>query len=250
MKLTAIIIAKNAESSIADAITSIELADEIIVVDNGSTDRTADIAKYLKAKIINAQDKDFSKLRNLGLRQAKGEWVFYIDTDEKVTEELAENIKYQIANIKYQDFVAFKVKRKNFYLGDNAWPAIEHMERLFRKETIVGWKGKVHESPIVDGRVGELDGFLLHHTHRDLASMLEKTIEWSKIEAEERFKAGHPKMNAFRFFRVMINAFFDSYIIQGGYKIGIAGLVESIYQSFSMFITYARLWEMQQEKHR
>jgi hypothetical protein len=99
----------------------------------------------------------------------------------------------------------------------------------------------------VKGKVGVLEGYLFHYTHQDLTSMVEKTIAWSEIEAELRYNANHPKMSWWRFFRVMLTAFFDSYVRQKGYKAGTAGLVESIYQSYSMFITYARLWEMQQE---
>lgn len=245
MKLSVIIIAKDAEEQIADAIESVrELADEVIVVDNGSTDRTREIAQYLKAKIIKHETRNFSELRNAGLKNATGDWIFYIDTDERITELLRENIKSGIRN-QESEIAAYKIKRKNFYLGNHEWPYIERMERLFKRSKLKGWKGKLHESPIIEGQVRELEGFLLHYTHRDLSSMIQKTIEWSQIEAELRFKAGHPKMTWWRFIRVMLTAFFDSYIRQGGWKIGTVGLIESIYQAFSIFITYARLWEIQ-----
>ena len=248
MKLSVIIIAKNAEDDIADAIESVKgLADEIVVVDNGSIDRTVEVARYSKAEVVVAREKDFSQLRNLGLKAAKGEWVFYIDTDERVTEELGESIESAMGST---EIVVFKVQRKNFYLGNHEWPTIEKMERLFRKSALKGWHGELHESPTIDGPVGELDGFLLHYTHKNLTLMLAKTIEWSKTEAELRFKSGHPKMTWWRFFRVMLTGFYDSYIKQGGWKVGVAGLIESIYQAFSMFVTYARLWEMQKGKKK
>jgi len=143
------------------------------------------------------------------------------------------------------------LKRKNFYLGSSAkneWPYIEKTERLFKRSSLKGWKGKLHESPIVIGEIGEIgEGFLLHYTHRDLASMLAKTIEWSKIEAELRFTANHPKVTWWRLFRVMLTAFLDYYLKQRGWKVGTVGVIESVYQVFSVFITYARLWEMQRE---
>ena len=80
--------------------------------------------------------------------------------------------------------------------------------------------------------------------------MVNKTIEWSKTEAQLRLSINHPKMTWWRFPRVMITAFLNSYIRQGGYKVGMVGLIESVYQSFSMFITYARLWELQNEKNQ
>ena len=255
MKLSVIIIAKNAEDHIVDAIESVkEVADEVIVVDNDSTDRTREIAEYLKAKVYTLEGLNFAKLRNLGLEKARGDWVIYIDTDERVTSELISNIKYfgrlsagQISNIN-NEIAAFKVKRKNFYFGNHEWPYIEKLERLFKRSVLNGWRGELHESPEFTGRVAQIEGFLLHYTHRNLSSMLQKTIEWSKIEAELRLKSGHSKMTWWRFFRVMLTAFFDSYVRQEGWRAGTIGIMESMYQAFSMFITYARLWEMQNVK--
>lgn len=247
MTLSVIIIAKDEEEMIADAITSVDFADEVIVVDNGSSDRTREIAKYCKAKVFTHTATHFAELRNVGFKKASGMWILYIDADERVTDPLRESInsavKYYASRVS-----AFKIKRKNFYFGNHEWPYVEKMERLFKRENLRGWKGELHETPIVQGETGELDGMLLHYTHKDLSSMLQKTIEWSKIEAELRLQAGHPKMTLWRFPRVMLTAFFDSYIRQGGWKVGTVGLVESIYQAFSIFITYARLWELQQEK--
>lgn len=251
MKLSVVILAKNAETVIADAIASVDFADEVIVVDNNSTDRTVELAKYLQAKVFSVDTNDFSELRNRGLQEAKGEWVLYVDTDERVSKKLKEEITRIISSqiSPKQNLCGFYVKRKNFYLGNNEWPYIEKIERLFKKDALKEWRGQLHESPIINGEVGELDSFLLHYTHRDLTSSLAKTIEWSKIEAELRFKAGHPKVTWWRLPRVMITSFFVSYIRQGGWKMGTVGLIESIYQAFSMFITYARLWEIQKNNH-
>ena len=244
-KISAIVIAKNEEDRIADCLDSVSFCDDIIVVDGGSEDRTSDIAKRMGAKVFQLKTSDFSKLRDFGLEKATNEWILYIDADERVTTSLRDNIKYQISNIKYHNVAAYRVKRKNFYLGDHEWPYVEKLERLFRKDKLKGWKGQLHESPNIDGKVGVLDGFLLHYTHRNLTAMLDKTIEWSKIEAELRLKADHPKITWWRFPRVVATAFFDSYVRQRGWKAGTVGVIESIYQAFSIFITYARLWEMQ-----
>lgn len=246
-KISAVVIAKNAQELIEECLESLKFCDEIIVVDAGSKDKTLEIAAKFGAKIIRSEPDDYAHSRNLGLRSASYEWILYVDTDERVSPQLKSNIKNQVAKVS-NEYSAFKIKRKNFYFGKHEWPYIEKLERLFKKDSLKGWYGKIHESPIVDGKIGVLDGFLLHYTHRDLSSMVNKTIEWSRIEAELRFKANHPKMNWWRLIRVMITAFFDSYIKQGGYKIGVPGLVESLYQSFSIFVTYARLWELQRSK--
>jgi glycosyltransferase involved in cell wall biosynthesis len=243
-KITAVIIARNEEEMIGDALESVSFCDEIIVVDNGSTDKTKEIAEKHAAKVYEIKSNDFSELRNFGLSKTTSEWILYLDADERIEEELRDSIKKTIEdNSRYS---AFLLKRKNFYFGNHEWPKIEKMERLFKKAQLKEWKGKLHESPVVDGEIGEIDkGFILHFTHRDLESMLDKTIEWSTQEAMLRYNSGHPQMTWWRFPRVIMTAFLGSYVKQRGYKAGVAGLVESVYQSFSMFVTYAKLWELQ-----
>jgi len=269
MRLSVVILTKNEEAIIGGCLKSVrQLADEILVVDSRSTDKTLEIAKNFRAKIYSEDFKDFSERRNLGLKKSLGDWILYVDADERVTDSLRENIRYQIslrpeltprvhseelrarANIKYEDIAAYKIRRKNFYLGNHEWPYIEKLERLFRKDRLKGWRGELHENPIIEGQVGELDGFLLHYAHRDLTSMLEKTIEWSKIEANLRFKAEHPPVTRLRLAKIMLVTFWRYFFNQKGWKAGTVGLIESIYQSFSMFITYARLWEKQGQEEQ
>ncbi len=248
MKISAVVIAKNAEDVIRECFSSLKFCDEIIVVDNGSSDKTSDIAREFGAKVISEKSADFSKLRNAGLKETSFDWILYIDSDERVPKELSEEILLKIKNP--EELVAFRIKRKNYYLGSlklNEWPFKEKLERLFKKQYLKGWQGKIHESPIVEGEIGDLENCLLHFTHRDLSQMLTKTIEWSEIEADLRFKSDHPVMSWWRFPKVIFSAFFESYFKQGGYKAGTVGIIESIYQAFSAFITYAKLWEKQQE---
>lgn len=248
MKLSVIIIAKNAQNVIKEAILSANFADEIIVVNNNSTDETEKLAKALGARVLTSKTDSFAQLRNFGLEKANGEWVLYIDSDERIDGQLKKNIISLISDSNTGKADYFRVKRKNYYLGNHEWPYIEKLERFFKKTSLKGWHGKLHESPIVQGKAGEMEGFLLHYTHTDLTSMLKKTIEWSDVEAELRLKTDHPKMTWWRFPRVMISAFFVSYVKQEGWKVGTVGLIESIYQGFSAFITYAKLWELQNEK--
>ena len=246
-KISGIVITKNAEEVIADCLDSLSFCEEVIVVDNRSEDRTKEIAEKMGAKVIEYSSDDFSDMRNMGMKKAIGEWLLYVDADERVTPLLSDEIVKSINNSANKN-AGFFILRKNFYFGNHEWPYIEHLERVFKKDKLEEWQGRLHESPKVKGSMGMLEGYLFHYTHRNLTSMVNKTIEWSKIEAELRFKSGHPKMTWWRFPRVMLIAFFDSYIRQGGWKVGTVGLIESMYQSFSIFVTYARLWEMQQRK--
>lgn len=251
-KISAVVIARNSEDLIMPCLDSLSFCDEIIVVDAGSKDKTIELAEKKGAKVLHFEPNDYAGSRNLGLKSASYDWILYVDTDERVSDELKSNIIHSINSGQISktdnEYGVFKLKRKNFYFGNHEWPYIEKLERLFKKDSLKGWYGKIHESPSFEGKVGMLDGYLLHYTHRDLSSMVDKTIEWSKIEAELRFKSNHPKMTLWRFPRVMITAFLDSYVRQKGFKAGAVGLLESMYQSFSIFVTYARLWELQNRK--
>lgn len=241
-KISAVIIAKNEEKMISECLESLSFCDEIIVIDNNSTDKTIEIAEKFKAKIYKESSSDFSVLRNFGLKNAQNGWVLYIDADERVDQSLKEAIKKAVET---NEFGSYRLQRKNFYLGINEWPHIEKIIRLFNKENLSEWFGQIHESPKVSGEIGLLDGFLLHFTHRDLESMVIKTIGWSQTEAILRFNANHPRITWWRIPRVMFTAFISSYIFQKGYNAKTAGLIESIFQAFSIFITYAKLWEIQ-----
>ncbi len=247
-KISAIILTKNAEAVIADCIDSVSFCDEVMVIDDNSLDRTVAIAKMLKATVYSYVNESFAKKRNLGFKKAKGKWMLYIDADERLSTDLIAAIQ-KIIDSRRNEYVAYRLQRKNFYLGNHEWPQIEKLERLFKKSAFVEWYGNLHESPRVEGEIGDITtGYIKHYTHQDVGTMLDKTIQWSKIEAQLRFDAHHPPMTWWRFPRVMATAFYDSYVKQQGYKAGTAGLIESMYQAFSMFVTYARLWELQQKK--
>lgn len=254
MSLSVIIIAKNEEKMIADAIKSASYANEIIVLDTGSTDKTKPVAESLKAKVFNIKTKniEFAKWRTEGIKKAKHDWIFYLDADERISPKLKDEMIIITAK-KPTKYSAYAVSRRNFYLGKEmkyggAWP--DYVIRLFYKPNIKGWKEKLHEQPVFSGKLGYLENPLIHLTHRDLTSMLNKTIKWSKLEAEELYKANHPPMAWWRFLRVMVSEFYNRGIKLQGLRDGTQGLIEVIFQAFSRFITYARLWEMQWEAQK
>lgn len=242
MSISAIIITRNEEQNLGECIKTLDFTDEIVVVDNDSTDNTVSLAKVFGAKIFQISGLDFSYLRNIGKEKATSNWLFYIDADERVSPNLAKEIKNAVNTDTKNG--AFSILRKNFFLGCPS-PKLERMNRLIRKESLIGWQGSLHETPIIAGNIGNLSSYLLHYTHRDLTSMVNKTNEWSDVEAQLLYKSNHPQMSWWRFFRIMITAFIKSYFKDKGYRMGTVGVVESIYQTFSNFITYAKLWEKQ-----
>ncbi|RJR29514.1 glycosyltransferase family 2 protein [Candidatus Microgenomates bacterium] len=246
MKLSVVILAKNEAEVIAKAIQSAKLLvpHEIIVIDDASYDGTVSIAKKNGAKVISHQKKDFSEARNFANFKALGDWILYLDADERISEELALEIKDIAA--KSSEHGVYSIPRVNFYLGKK-WPKVEQHVRLFKKSSLKGWQGNVHETAVIDGEIGFLKGNMLHYTHRNISEMVDNTNVWSELEAKLRFDAHHPPVVWWRFFRVMLTTFWDYYVAQGGWRVGSVGLIESLYQTFSIFITYAKLWEMQKK---
>lgn len=242
-QLSVIIITRNEENHIAACVKhAAEFAHEVIVIDNGSTDTTAKVAEAAGAAVTSVPGLDFSYMRNVGKEQAHGPWLLYLDTDERLSDQLIKEVRAVISAERSE--AAYTCYRHNYFFGKR-WPKSDTMIRLIRKDALLGWQGVVHETAQVTGEVGALSAPLLHHTHNTITDMVAKTNEWSEIESQLRYKSNHPKMTWWRFFRVMLTAFWSSYIRDGGWKAGTVGLVESLYQAFSMFITYAKLWEKQ-----
>lgn len=246
--LSAIVITKNEEDRIRVCLESVKWADEIIVVDNGSSDNTLEIARKYTDKILIFKDQDFATIRNKGLEKVSGEWALYVDSDERVLEPLKNEIEMLITK---DDKSAYALSRRNIIFGQEVsfgpykkdW-----MIRLFKKADFGKWIGKVHEYPKFNGRLGYTKNSLLHLTHRDVDQIVQKSLEWSKIDAKLRLDANHPKMSGWRFLRILITELFNQGVKRGGFFNGTVGVMDSILQTFSMFMTYVRLWQMQQAK--
>lgn len=244
--LSAVVIAKNEGTRISKCLAALSFADEIIVIDNSSTDDTASLARKAGARVKLLKAEGFAKLRNSAAKEIASDWVLYVDADEVVSPQLASAITRVISG-GASGQSGFEIYRKNYYLGE-LWPTGEWMLRLFRKEALVGWQGELHETAVIKGSAGRIKGDLLHDTHRTLSEMVEKTNEWSKTEAELRLAAHHPPITWWRMVRVILTGFWQSFIGQRGFRAGTVGWIESMYQGFSLFITYAKLWELQQKR--
>lgn len=244
-KISTIILARNYEDLIKDCFDSVSWADEIVLLDTGSTDKTPKIAKSFGVKVIKAPPGDFSHWRNFVTEKAAGDWLLYVDADERVTPDLKKEI---LVAVKDPGFEAYAIPRRNILLGRKMnyggwWP--DYVLRLIKKEALVAWEGELHEQPRIRGAVGKLKNPLVHITHRSLEEMVDKTNRWSEIEAELLFKSGHPKMTWWRFLSVMAREFWYRGIKKAGFLDGTVGWIEIIYQMYSRFITYGKLWEMQ-----
>lgn len=246
--LSVIVIAKNEQKMIKPCLESVKWADEILLIDNGSTDETKKIAREYTDKIFEFEDLGFDSLRNKAFEKALGDWVLYIDADERLLRPLRNEIESLIT---FAEYSAFAISRRNIIFGKEVrygpfWP--DFVIRLLRKSDFLEWVGKVHEYPKFKGKLGYTKNSLLHLTHRDIDQIVLKSLEWSKIDAKLRLESGHPKMTGWRFFRIFITEIFNQGIRRGGFFNGTVGIVDSLLQTFSMFITYVRLWQMQQDQ--
>jgi len=249
--ISAIVIAKNEEEKISECLGSLSWANEVLVVDTGSKDKTVEIAKKEKAKVVSFTKGGFSDWRNKGAKEAKGDWLLYVDADERVTPLLRKEILEIIKSP--ADTALYAIPRRNIILGKEMkhggwWP--DYVKRLMKKSAFVKWEGDLHENPIVKGELGHLKNSLVHLKHAKLSEMVEKTNKWSEIEAKLLFKSGHPKMAWWRFFRIMATEMWHRLIRLRGFLDGTEGVVYVIYQMWSKFVTYGKLWEMQLEKKK
>src|SRR3990167_9130189 len=167
--ISAVILTKNEENNIVDCIESLTWVDEIIVIDDNSDDRTAALAKTKGATVYtHSLNNDFSKQRNFGLEKAKGNWILFIDADERVSEDLKKEIKHIVrSSLVYEGYF---IKRKDILWGNE----IKHGEnahipilRLAKKESGT-WVGKVHETWEVHGKISVLQNELHHYTHQSM----------------------------------------------------------------------------------
>lgn len=246
--VSVIIIARNEEEMIENCLLSVKWADEVIVLDNGSSDKTKEIAKKYTSLVFESSSDDFSALRNLAMKQAKGEWVLFVDCDERVLEPLQKEIKNLI---KSGEFAAFAISRQNIIFGESKrypafWP--DWVIRLIKKDSCQGFTGEVHEQPVIDGKLGYTKNSLLHLTHRNVDQVVLKSLDWSKIDARLRLKTNHPKMTSWRFLRILFSELFNQGFKRGGFFAGTVGTIDALLQVFSLVLTYIRLWEMQQDQ--
>lgn len=247
LKISAVICTKNEELMIRNCLESVKWATEIIVIDDYSEDKTVEIVKKYGAKVFLNKWRGFSEQKNFGFKKTTGDWVLFLDADERITPELRKELEREIKKTD-NPFSAFNLPRlnnilgKDMYFGD--WYP-DYQKRLVKKDKFKKWEGKLHEQMLVYGQTGKFYSNLYHLTHRSLAWMVEKSLVYTKIEAEERFKKNHPKIVWWRFFRPMLSEFSYRLIKTSGWRDGMRGWIEAIFQSFNKFLIYARLWEMQ-----
>ncbi len=245
--LSVAIIAGNEERNIGDCLESVKWADEIIVVDSESTDRTVEIARGYTDKVFVKKWEGYTIQKQFAIDQASCDWILSLDADERVSPELKAEIEKILEE--ETEYDGFYIPRRNFFLGkwvkSCGWYP-NYQLRLFRRGKGYVTKRKVHEGFVVDGKVGYLKGDIIHFTHMELKSTFAKVNEYSSLSAEE--KVGRKKVKGFHLIFHPLSAFLSHYIIRGGFKEGVHGLMVSLIHAMTNMQTYMKIWELQNVK--
>ena len=241
-KISAIIPTLNEEIHIADAIKSVSFADEIIVIDSFSTDKTLEIAEKLNVKIIKRKFDDFSSQKNYAIDQATHSWVYILDADERVTLALEKEILEAVKNPK--DFVAFYVGRSFYFAGKkikySGWKR-DKVIRLFLKEFCRYNGSLVHEVIEAKGQIGFLKNKIDHFSYRSFDHYISKINQYSWLQAEDLHRKGK-NVNAYHILVKPPVRFFIHYIVRLGFLDGFAGFMIAKTQAFAVLSRYLKLW--------
>lgn len=239
------VICKNEEKNIEDCLKSVEWADEVIVVDGESNDKTFEIAKRYTKNVFVKEWAGFAKQRAFALEKSSNDWILVIDADERCSEELKKNILL-VTGTNNSEYKGFRVPRKNFFLSK--W--IKHggwypgyQTRFFRKSNARVSDRLVHEGFEVDGELGIMTGDILHYTVQSISEFMSKVNKYSSLQAIEK---SNRKTVKFRdiLLRPMA-AFFVQFFFRGGFKDGIHGLMVTNFDVITNMLTYMKIWEIQ-----
>lgn len=248
LTLSVAIITKDEEANLARTLESVRWADEVVIVDCGSTDRTLEIARGLGAKFFVEEWKGFGAQKNSALEKCSGDWVLALDADEEVSPELAGEVRQLLAG--GPDHEAYFLPRQNFFL--KRW--IRHggyypdkKLRLFRRGSCRFENRVVHETVRPTGSAGQLRGNLLHHAYPTLDSYIEHMNRYSSLGSTQALARGRTSRSLPAFlwhvFVVPAATFKYNYLLRLGFLDGREGLLLHLYHSAYVSWKYAKAWE-------
>jgi glycosyltransferase involved in cell wall biosynthesis len=245
--LTAVLIAKNAASQIEACLESAAFAEEIVLVDSGSTDATCDIAARRGARVVHKDWLGFGPQKQFAVEQARHDWVLCLDADERVSPELRQNIERALAA---PVAPVYRMARCNRFLG--RW--LRHGEgypdwspRLFDRRSARWSDDAVHEKVLYAVTPGTLAGDLLHESAEDLARYLDKQNRYTTLAAEQLYERGR-SAGALSLIASPLVRFFKFYVLRLGFLDGVAGLVHISIGCMNSYMKYAKLIELRRAR--
>jgi len=245
--LSVVISAWNEEKKIERTLSSVVWVDEIIVINNESTDKTADIAKKFHAKVYREPNNLMLNInKNYGINKATSDWVLYLDADEEITTGLASEIKTVLSKKHTSMCDGYWVSRKNIIFGQWIkhglwWP--DKQIRLFRRGKGLFPCEHIHEYIKIDGSVGELQEPYIHYNYESVHQYLTKIDRASTSEALKLQETQY-QMMWYDTIRFPVSDFLKIYFAEKAYKDGLHGLALAFFQAFYSFCTFVKVWEM------
>jgi len=244
--LSVTIVTKNEEHQIHDCIETVRWADEVLVIDDGSTDATAKIASSLGARVMarNVEVSNEGKFRNWTLGEVRHGWVLKLDADERVTPELAEEIGLLLSGA--PEFRGYAIPRRN-YIGDywvrhGGWYPARQLV-LFKKEHFRWEEVEVHPRVFLDGPCGQLKHDIIHYSYRDFKHFFEKSNQQTNWEAQ-KWITERRKIGPFSCARKMVDRFLKTYILKQGFRDGFVGFAIAVFNGLYQFASFAKYWEL------
>jgi len=244
--LSVVILTHNDELRIVDCLESVQFADEIIIIDDESSDRTVELALQYTSKVFKRSlGKNFSDQRNFALNHAHGPWVLFVDSDERVTEELKKEIKESIKKNLYSGYL---LKRADYMWGKRLLHGEAGNVKLLRlaRKGYGRWRGRVHEAWRIKGNTLELQNPLIHTPHQSVAEFIREVDEYSSLRSNELHERG-VKVSIWHVLLYPVAKFILNYGIKGGYKDGVAGFVFAMIMSFHSFLVRGKLFQKTNE---
>ncbi len=241
--ITGLIITYNEELHIKDVLQNLSFVDEIIVVDSFSTDKTVEIIKsFPQVKLIQNKFEDFTKQRNLALSYAKNNWILFIDADERISNELRDEIlkTVNLENTKDAYYFVRKFIFKNEPLRFSGWQTDKNF-RLFKKNK-AHYKSErlVHETLNIKGTIGVLKHKLIHYSYADYKTYKRKMVSYGKLRAKELFQKKEKITFFHRFIKPAYKFIYD-YIIRLGILDGKKGIIICYLNALSVHVRYKEL---------
>ncbi len=240
--LSVFIITLNEEKNIARAIESAQFADEIILVDCGSQDKTLEIAKSYGVKPIHNDWPGYAKQKQFAMQQCKNDWVFNLDADEEITPELANKIGKIISQ---EQYTSIRCARKDVFIGKPPpnWTKKANNLRCYRKSCAkFDPKQLVHESARVTGKEIEIGQFLIHYGYDDIHLLTDKKNSYSSLKAKEKFNRGK-HFSLIKLLVIFPLVFIQQWIFNRKIFFGVRGIILSVIQAHYAFIKEAKLYE-------
>jgi glycosyltransferase involved in cell wall biosynthesis len=246
--VSAIVVCFNEEDNIGECLESLRWCDEIVVVDSFSTDRTAEICRGYTDRFIQREWAGYRDQKAFAHSQATMDWVLLVDSDERVTPELRDEIQQALSSDS-GSYAGYSVPRLVNYLGRwwrrGGWYP-DYDIRLFRRQRATWGGSDPHEKILVDGRVRRLEHCLHHHSYRDIEDHVRRINRFTSISSRELKKEGSRWRLSDALLRPAAR-FFRSYILQRGFMEGFAGFYVAVTAAVYVFLKYAKLWELELE---